>query len=400
MRRDDHMPTITLTPIDSVYVSEFYTAGNFGSINELFIGKFVLPNDAYRSFVKFNISSLPAGTTITSAVLQLFVNRKDRSDGSLSPQITTIYRNLNDFNQNIVTWDTQPDIAPTGIFADVADADVGTYISFDITTLATSWYTGAVPNFGLGIREREDAIDSIIGFASLGTLNPPLLTVAYTAFLGPTGAAGATGVTGATGTTGETGIPGTTGATGNTGATGITGATGDTGATGSTGALGTTGVTGNTGATGSTGATGAGITGSTGATGANGLAAFGYVFDNETPSQTIPLGSDLLFSNNGPLFNVGHTPGTSNIVVNRPGNYDIIFAVNTNANNPQNWGIRVNGIVVQNFNNAGQTMVAAATLTLAAGDAITINNVGTVPNPAVLRAGFNTAWLKIEKIDS
>jgi len=140
--------------------------------------------------------------------------------------------------------------------------------------------------------------------------------------------------------------------------------------------------------------------GAAGATGANGLAAFGYVFDNETPAQSIAVGSDVLYSNNGPLQLVSHIPGTSSIVVNLAGIYNIDFGIYTNANNPQVWGIAVNNVVQQVFNNAGQTLVASATLSLALNDSITIRNVNTLPNPAVLRAGFNTAWVKIEKVNN
>ena len=131
-----------------------------------------------------------------------------------------------------------------------------------------------------------------------------------------------------------------------------------------------------------------------------GLVAFGYVFDNETPNQVIPIGADVLFSNNnGPLFNIGHTPGTSQIIIFLAGNYNINFAIYTSGNNPQEWGITVDGVIEQEFSASGQVMSLGATLTLSAGSIVTIRNLGTLPNPASLRAGYNSAWVQINKID-
>lgn len=236
---------------------------------------------------------------------------------------------------------------------------------------------------------------------------------------GPTGATGPTGSGGSsggnTGPTGPTGPPGPAGGpTGPTGPQGIPGNTGATGATGPTGPPGTgttgsQGIPGNTGATGATGPPGTGSTGpqgipgNTGATGATGslpgLGAFGYVFHiSPTAAQTIPVGSDLLFNSNGPLNNIIHAPGTAQILVVLPGTYNINFAIYTNGNNPQDWGVAVNGVVVAEFNANGQSMIAGTTLTLNAGDVVTIRNVNSFPDPALLRLGAISAWLQIYKV--
>ena len=80
------------------------------------------------------------------------------------------------------------------------------------------------------------------------------------------------------------------------------------------------------------------------------------------------------------------------------GVYHISFSIYTNAANPQDWGIAVNGIVISEFNSSGQTINAAATLILNANDIITIRNVATVPNPAVLRIGAISAYAQVYKL--
>ncbi len=127
----------------------------------------------------------------------------------------------------------------------------------------------------------------------------------------------------------------------------------------------------------------------------------GYVFLNSDTAQTVPIDSDVMFNCNGSMQNVAHVPGTGNITVNEAGTYNITFAINTTGNNPQVWGIAVNGEVKSHFNCAGQTLVASAKLSLNAGDIISIRNEGTgFSSGANLgRLNSNSAWVQIDKAD-
>ncbi len=133
-----------------------------------------------------------------------------------------------------------------------------------------------------------------------------------------------------------------------------------------------------------TGATGAtGDTGATGATGA-GLDTFGYNYELATIADaTVVGGADIPFSNNGPLTNVSHTPGTTTVTVATSGNYKIDYEVNITAGIGAAMAIAVNGVVdastmvtflVAVGNNSG-----TAILTLAAGDVITLRNNSAIP---------------------
>ncbi|WP_367307757.1 collagen-like triple helix repeat-containing protein, partial [Bacillus pumilus] len=198
---------------------------------------------------------------------------------------------------------------------------------------------------------------------------------------GPTGAAGdigATGATGPTGATGDTGVAGATGPTGATGDTGAAGATGPTGATGDTGAAGATGPTGATGDTGATGATGpTGATGDTGATGATGagLSEFAYVYN--LSAETVALEAPVIFDSTGIITaGITHAPGTSQIIVTNPGNYEVTFSVSGVESNQ--FTLFVNGGPVTNTvygSGAGtQQNNGQAILALAAGDTLTLVN--------------------------
>jgi len=92
-------------------------------------------------------------------------------------------------------------------------------------------------------------------------------------------------------------------------------------------------------------------------------------------------------------------PGTTGITINVDGVYKLNFACDTAGNNPQLWGVAVNGVVQETFGGSGQTFAAGSELALKAGDVITLRNMGTVPNPAVLRTiPVNSAWMQIDRL--
>ncbi len=128
------------------------------------------------------------------------------------------------------------------------------------------------------------------------------------------------------------------------------------------------------------------------------LEAWGYAF--QLGAQTVAIGAPVTFSNSGPLRAISHTPGTGELEVDLAGTYNAFFSVFTTQNNPQDWGVAVNGIVRSRFNSAGQAITGAASLQLEAGDRVTIRNVNTLPAPANLRSGeFTTAYLMLNKVD-
>ncbi len=129
------------------------------------------------------------------------------------------------------------------------------------------------------------------------------------------------------------------------------------------------------------------------------LASWGYVYQINT--QNIATGSNVSFSNNGPLNGINHEPDTPTIEVTLPGTYNITFSVYTTQNNPQDWGVVVNGTERSRFNAAGQSITGTTSLVLEAMDRVTIRNVNTIPSPATLRVGdFTTAYVLIYKVDS
>ncbi|MGE5397031.1 MAG: hypothetical protein ACM3MK_05780 [Chitinophagales bacterium] len=129
------------------------------------------------------------------------------------------------------------------------------------------------------------------------------------------------------------------------------------------------------------------------------LTSFGYVYHLSSTAQNVPVGSNVIFNKNGPLRNITHVASSSRIRVALAGVYNIAFAIYTSVNNPEVWGVAVNGVVKSRFSADGKSLNAITSLHLNAGDIVQIRNVATEPNPAVLRIGDRTAWVLIYKAD-
>ncbi|MFZ5953472.1 MAG: BclA C-terminal domain-containing protein [Candidatus Dependentiae bacterium] len=220
---------------------------------------------------------------------------------------------------------------------------------------------------------------------------------------GPTGATGDPGITGFTGNQGAAGARGLQGATGNTGPQGITG---DPGFTGFTGAQGNKGNTGNTGANGITG-----LTGFTGPQGATGIGeadqALAYIYSSGATSISGGSGftgsTAIPFDTNAVLVGILHNPGSTDIVIQRTGTYEITYNVNSAQINQlalyQNStfiaGSRYFSGSVSKQNNG------SVIIQLNAGDVITLRNETTpeIATPTIItlnpQAGPNPAVTNI-----
>jgi hypothetical protein len=148
------------------------------------------------------------------------------------------------------------------------------------------------------------------------------------------------------------------------------------------------GATGATGPAGATGATGpAGAVGATGATGPGFPATFAYIYNTESILNITPE-ADVPFSTNGEIVGaIAHTPGSSEILINNSGVYEITFSISPDQ--PNQFALFLNGTLVPgsiyginatNIYNVGRAIVsitAPAILTLRNHTSFTAVNLHT-----------------------
>lgn len=224
-----------------------------------------------RSFIKFNIATVPPGATpanIVQARLLLWVNGNSTLPGSITIIPVTVAWDelkLTDTTAGSLTFG-----APK--LADIPVSNVANFISIDVTDLVKGWLNGSLVNEGLMIEASTSATTLNLAFDSKEstlTSHAPQLEIVL-AQVGPQGPQGLAGPQGLQGLPGVQGAKGDTGAQGQQGPAGAKGDKGDTGAQGSQGVAGAQGATGLAGPAGPAGLNGA--QGPTGAVGPEGPA--------------------------------------------------------------------------------------------------------------------------------
>ncbi len=104
-----------------------------------------------RSLVRFDLSHIPPGTTINSASLDLYHSSSCGYSGQ--HLAITPYRITSDWQEEDVTWNTQPSIGSSYGSVSIAHGAWGWY-SFNVTNLVRDWVNGT-GNYGIMLRGPE-----------------------------------------------------------------------------------------------------------------------------------------------------------------------------------------------------------------------------------------------------
>jgi hypothetical protein len=144
-------PTVTDTPEPNGFLSVFTTTGN---------------NNLQRTLIQFDLSSIPAGSTINSATLTL--NADTRFGGNAANQPMDLYRVTRPWTEAEVTWSLastgMPWTTPGGDYVGTTGVkDAAPYatnnanpaddtpVAWNVTALAQEWVSGANANNGVEI---------------------------------------------------------------------------------------------------------------------------------------------------------------------------------------------------------------------------------------------------------
>ncbi|MGI6452392.1 MAG: DNRLRE domain-containing protein [Syntrophomonadaceae bacterium] len=172
MRR--HRDDVVLTPSQDAYISEWYPKTNFGDSPVLFVSNYQKRNDVYRSLIQFDLFDrrrrpIPPRCRIEKATLELKVFRNEVC-GRIDLKL---FRVLENWRENRVTWDNQPDIArrPAAVER-IREGFFGT-VKFDITDLVRGWHSGRIANNGVMIKGDEER-NNLVAFHSREARNSDL----------------------------------------------------------------------------------------------------------------------------------------------------------------------------------------------------------------------------------
>lgn len=154
---------------------------NFGASTAMIVDREA--TDLQRALVRFNLGSIPAGSTINSATLKM---QASNIGGSIT---VGAYRIKESWNVSQVTWNARSSgvnwTTPGGELDNVALSSITTAAtgqhSFDITSLAQSWLAGTVANDGVMILSADGGSDRTVTYDTqdLSGGVPPVLEVSY-----------------------------------------------------------------------------------------------------------------------------------------------------------------------------------------------------------------------------
>lgn len=104
-------------------------------------------NGIYRSFIKFDLSSIPAGATVSSATLTL--TRSSEGSGTS----VSVHQVTSSWSETTPTWGSPPTYNAT----ELTSATVGTgETSWSVTTAVQNWVNAAWANYGFAIKATNE----------------------------------------------------------------------------------------------------------------------------------------------------------------------------------------------------------------------------------------------------
>lgn len=172
-------PTVTIDPPTSwldAYTTEYSPNSNQGTHSTMYVGGDT--GYRYRSFIKMDVSSIPTGSSITSA----YLNFSCPSASSISyNNYIDFYRLTSSFTETGITWNNSPSYNGTVYrSAYIGNWSSGSSTSILISQLIQEWVNGIYPNYGLMMARMANTGASVVFRSKETSETPkPSLSVTY-----------------------------------------------------------------------------------------------------------------------------------------------------------------------------------------------------------------------------
>jgi hypothetical protein len=163
--------------VADAYVYQESPTENYGSDSDLHVGyNWDLPGyDVWaRSFIRFDLSSLPSGAAVEDAALLVY------SGDDVIPTIS-VTQVLAEWVEMEINWDNQPTTLWPQVLAPAVVAGSSGDYSWDVTSLVQDWVDGASDNDGLVLigKEGTEPSDWYTLSSRESSEPPPRLRVQY-----------------------------------------------------------------------------------------------------------------------------------------------------------------------------------------------------------------------------
>jgi hypothetical protein len=181
-------PPTTFYPTADTTVLQGVPNSSFGNLTRMRVGYDMsgcydsVNGQISRGLIKFDLSSVPPGTSIVEARLYLNLVSTCYYSGHSQNRTVTLYRNTGNWTST-TTWNTRPAYAEASGSASIALA-LG-WKSFNVTGVVRNWINGSQPNYGFTVIGPETSGSEFarLEFATVnwtGTSYDPYLRITYT----------------------------------------------------------------------------------------------------------------------------------------------------------------------------------------------------------------------------
>ncbi len=146
--------TKTLYPTDDTFVWQESSGSNYGDEEFMkiknFNGWFLDDDNQMDGLIKFDVTSIPTGSTIVSAKLYLYYYDYDYNNPD-AHSVLELYRMTSNWNEDTVTWNTRPVNSVFKTSATVPSSFA--WIDWDVTSDIQNFVDGTVSNYGWKIHD-------------------------------------------------------------------------------------------------------------------------------------------------------------------------------------------------------------------------------------------------------
>lgn len=149
-----NLDTQTFYPTDDASVKQYEPNNNYGTSYLVVRNKYGgggYPGYEDDLLIKFDISDISAGTTITSATLNLYYN--SWLSNNPAGRTLTMYKVTDDWDEDTVTWNTRPSYDSEMTSSAVVPGSPGIWMEWDVTSDVQDFVNGQQTNYGWQIMD-------------------------------------------------------------------------------------------------------------------------------------------------------------------------------------------------------------------------------------------------------
>ena len=161
------------TGVESIFPTNNYALWPFTGIGNS-------ASTIVRTYVKFDLSSIPTDVRVTDADLKLYQYSANGTDNF----VIGLYKITNDWDESTIDWDPQPTSSTDAeITIDITAAAI-TWKSWDIDTLVQGWLDGTNTNYGMVLKDTDESSVNTIAYFytsdyTTDTTKCPILEIDY-----------------------------------------------------------------------------------------------------------------------------------------------------------------------------------------------------------------------------